>query len=232
MARFGFSGDLGNVDTLTGIGWSFEGFSKGKGGKKAIDLSGACNDDGSFDSSFKAKGKKVKGWLTMEDMPGDGMDASFNYQGKDYNFTPGERVKIKLTKKNRTQLVDHDLSLDQERPDPVTGGGGTGGETGGTTGQQLNDWLSQLDTNGDGVFNSRDLLIDPDRFTLLRQTELSPGTLDAIAEQNNPIGDLPDILLSPGSGFNQQELVNIFNMDVINPPTGLQPDPNLGGMGL
>ena len=231
MARFGFSGDLGNVDTLTGIGWSFEGFSKGKGGKKAIDLSGACNDDGSFNSNFKAKGKKVKGWLTMEDMPGDGMDASFNYQGKDYNFTPGERVKIKLTKKNRTQLVDHDLSLDQERPDPVTGGGGT--EGGGETGSQLgNDWLNLLDTNGDGVFNSRDLLIDPDRFTPLRQAELSPGTLDAIAEQNNPIGDLPDILLSPGSGFNQQDLVNSFSMDVINPPTGLQPDPNLGGMGL
>jgi hypothetical protein len=172
MACFGFSGDLGNVDTLTGIGWSFEGFSKGKGGKKAIDLSGACNDDGSFNSSFKAKGKKVKGWLTVEDLPGDGMDASFNYQGKDYNFTPGERVKIKLTNKNRTQLVDHDLPLDQERPDPLTGG---------------------------GVFNSRDLLIDPDRFTLLRQTELSPGTVDAIAEQTNPIGDLPGILLTPGS---------------------------------
>ena len=253
MARFGFSGDLGNVDSLTGIGWSFEGFSKGKGGKKALDLSDACNNDGSFSSSFKAKGKKVKGWLTMEDLPGDGMDASFNYQGKDYDFTPGERVKIKLTKKSRNKVVDYDLSLEQERPDPddggddpITGDGGTGGtggtggddpitgngETGGATGQQLNDWRSQLDTNGDGVFNSRDLLIDPDRFNLLRQAELSPGTLDAIAEQNNPIGDLPDILLSPGSGFNQQELVNIFNMDVINPPSGLQPDPNLGGMGL
>jgi hypothetical protein len=231
MARFGFSGDLGNVDTLTGIGWNFEGFSKGKGGKKAIELSDACSNDGSFSSSFKAKGKKVKGWLTMEDIPGDGMDASFNYQGKDYDFTPGERVKIKLTKKNRNQVIDHDLSLDQERPDPVTGGGGTGG--GGETGGQLGkDWLNLLDTNGDGVFNSRDLLIDPDRFNLLRQAELSPGSLDAIAEQNNPIGDLPDILLSPGSGFNQQELVNIFNMDVINPPSGLQPDPNLGGMGL
>ena len=233
MARFGFSGDLGNVDTLTGIGWTFEGFSKGKGDKKALDLSDACNNDGSFSSSFKAKGKKVKGWLTMEDLPGDGMDASFTYQDKDYDFTPGERVKIKLTKKNRNQVIDHDLSLDQERPDPVTGGGGGGTGGGGETGSQLgNDWMNLLDTNGDGVFNSRDLLIDPDRFTLLRQAELSPGTLDAIAEQNNPIGDLPDILLSPGSGFNQQELVNIFNMDVINPPTGLQPDPNLGGMGL
>ena len=233
MARFGFSGDLGNVDTLTGIGWTFEGFSKGKGDKKALDLSDTCNNDGSFSSSFKAKGKKVKGWLTMEDLPGDGMDASFTYQDKDYYFTPGERVKIKLTKKNRNQVIDHDLSLDQERPDPVTGGGGGGTGGGGETGSQLgNDWMNLLDTNGDGVFNSRDLLIDPDRFTLLRQAELSPGTLDAIAEQNNPIGDLPDILLSPGSGFNQQELVNIFNMDVINPPTGLQPDPNLGGMGL
>ena len=82
------------------------------------------------------------------------------------------------------------------------------------------------------MFNSRDLLSDPDRFTLLRQTELSPGTVDAIAEQNNPIGDLPGILLTPGSGFNQQELVNIFNMDVINPPAGLQLDPNSGGMGF
>ena len=228
MARFGFSGDLGNVDTLTGIGWTFSGFSKGNGSKSAMDLSGSCNEDGSFSSSFKAKGKTVKGWLTMEDLPGDGMEASFSYQGKDYDFTPGERVKIKLSKKNRTQLVEHDLSLDQERPDPVTGGG----ETGGATGQQLNDWLSQLDTNGDGVFDSSDLLIDPDRFTLLRQTELSPGSLDAIVKQNNPIGDLPGIILSPGSGFDQQELVNIFNMTVINPPAGLQADHNLSGLGF
>ena len=231
MARFGFSGDLGNVDTLTGLGWSFEGFAKGKGGKKELNLSGSVESDGSFEESFRARGKKVKGWLNSEDIHGDGIDASFSYQGKTYDFNPGNRIKLKMTKKGRFKVVDHDLSLEREQTagpdggsDPVTG------DT--TSSQQFRDWLSQLDTNGDGVFNSRDLMINPGQANLLREAELSPGAIEELAQQEYSIGSLADYFRSPSSGFNTQELVNIFNQDVINPPTGLLDDPSLGGVGL
>ena len=175
MARFGFSGDLGNVDTLTGIGWSFEGFSKGKGAKKEISLNGTVDGDGSFESNFRARGTKVKGWLNVEDIQGDGMDASFSYQGKEYAFTPGDRVKIKLTQKGRFQVVDHDLSLDNERTpagngDPTSGGADpvTGGGDDSTGGTAFRDWISQLDANGDGVFNHEDLLLDLGRVSLFQ----------------------------------------------------------------
>jgi hypothetical protein len=225
MARFGFSGDLGNVDTLTGIGWSFEGFSKGKGAKKEISLNGTVDGDGSFESNFRARGTKVKGWLNVEDIQGDGMDASFSYEGKEYAFTPGDRVKIKLTKKGRFQVVDHDLSLDNERTpagngDPTSGGADpvTGGGDDSTGGTAFRDWISQLDANGDGVFNHEDLLLDLGRVSLFQNAELSPGALEAIAEQQNPIGSLVDVFTAQGSGFDSGELVNLFNRDVINPP--------------
>ena len=217
MARFGFSGDLGNVDTLTGIGWSFEGFSKGKGAKKEISLNGTVDGDGSFESNFRARGKKVKGWLNVEDIQGDGLDASFSYQGKDYDFTPGDRVKIKVSKKKgRFQVVDHDLSLDNERtPAGNEDDGLTGGGTGSTA---FREWISLLDANGDGVFNSQDLLVNPGRVSLIQEAEVSPGALEALAQQENPIGSLVDVFTSPGSGFDSGELVNLFNRDVINPP--------------
>ncbi len=239
MARFGFSGDLGNVDTLTGIGWSFEGFSKGKGAKKEINMNGSVDADGSFESNFRARGKKVKGWLNVEDIQGDGIDASFNYQGKDYEFTPGDRVKIKLTQKGRFQVVDHDLSLDNERTptgngdltgggtDPVTGGGEDG--TAGTGDTAFRDWISLLDANGDGVFNREDLFLNPGRVSLFENAELSPGALEAIAEQQNPIGSLVDVFTAQGSGFDSGELVNLFNRDVINPPN-LLGDSGFGGL--
>jgi hypothetical protein len=217
MARFGFSGDLGNVDTLTGIGWSFEGFSKGKGAKKEISMNGTVDGDGSFESNFRARGKKVKGWLNVEDIQGDGLDASFSYQGKDYDFTPGDRVKIKVSKKKgRFQVVDHDLSLDNERtPAGNEDDGLTGGGTGSTA---FREWISLLDANGDGVFNSQDLLVNPGRVSLIQEAEVSPGALEALAQQENPIGSLVDVFTSPGSGFDSGELVNLFNRDVINPP--------------
>lgn len=180
MARFGFSGDVGNVDTLTGIGWSFEGFSKGNGGKKEISLNGTVDGDGSFESNLRARGKKVKGWLKVEDIQDDGLDASFSYQGKDYDFTPSDRVKIKVSKKKgRFQVVDHDLSLDNERtPAGNEDDGLTGGGTGSTA---FREWISLLDANGDGVFNSQDLLVNPGRVSLIQETEVSPGALEALA---------------------------------------------------
>ena len=169
--------------------------------------------------------------LNFEDIQVDGIDASFRYQGKTYAFTPGDRLKLKMTKSGRFKVVDHDLSLEREqtaRPDggsdPVTGDS--------TSNQRFSDWLSQLDTNGDGVFNSRDLLSNPGQANLLRDAEVNPGALEELAQQGYSIGTLADYFRSPGSGFNTQEVVNIFNQDVIKPPTGLIRDPSLGGISL
>ena len=241
MARFGFSGDLGNADSITGLGWSFEGFSKGKGAKKTISLSGGIDADGTFSSDFRARGKTVKGWLNVEDVQGDGVDASFSYQGKEYDFNPGDAVKIKLTKKGRFQVVDHDLSLERERQTPAGGGNdpATGDDPGtdndpvtgtgsGTDNQQFRDWVTLLDANGDGVFNSRDLILNPGRVSLLQQAEVNPGVLEELAVQQTPIADLVGRLSNPGSGFDTREVVNIFNQDVINPPN-LLGEAGLGG---
>jgi len=237
MARFGFSGDLGNADSITGLGWSFEGFSKGKGAKKTINLSGDVNQDGSFGTSFRSSGKKVKGWLNYADTQGEianALSPNFSYQGKSYDFTPGDRIKIKLSSKGRFQVVDHDLSLereqtrltlgddvrDQGQDDPITGSG----EDQGNSSQSLTDLLQQLDSNRDGRFNLEDLRLPTSTFTLQSLQDrfgLDQGTVDAIAEQNNPIqgviGPITESWIQTG-GFNSPLLQPLLQPGGITDP--------------
>ena len=235
MARFGFSGDLGNVDTLTGVGWSFEGTSKAGGRSKAISLSGDVTESGSFEGNFKARGSKVKGWLNFTDTQSeitDALEPNFTFQSKNYDFTPGDRIKIKLTRQGRFQVVDHDLSLEREQAplvapdlgndvgdqgttDPITGTGATGGN-GQTSGQILSDLLQRLDANGDGQLNLQDLRLPITSSTLQSLQDrfgLDGDIVQSIAEQNNPIqnvvGPVIDSWVQTGT-FQSPQLQQLF----------------------
>jgi hypothetical protein len=117
-------------------------------------------------------------------------------------------------------VIDHDLSLeheqtrprlgddvrDQGRDDPITGSG----EEQGNSSQNLTDLLQQLDSHGDGRFNLEDLRLPTSTFMLqLLQDRLGldQSTVDAIAEQNNPIqgliGPITESWIQTG-GFNSR----------------------------
>ena len=109
MARYSLTLEIPNVDKITGISISFDGFIKGKKGSFPTfsETTNQVAPDGTFVFGASGKGKVLKGEVTFSR---DGDPATLTSDGQIYAFEQPEAFKIKMKKNRPTKELTVPLS--------------------------------------------------------------------------------------------------------------------------